>query len=87
MGLLHLYCQLLLPCVRNHRRSESPDTDSVVEDKFSQSIVANPLQREAKLLIILFGNMISIVLQQFSVEPPKYLFDNRKFFYQHRVLL
>ena len=82
MGLFHLLRQLLLPGARYHRRSESPGTDDIAQRQLSQPIVTNTLQGEAKLLIILPGETISIALQQFSFKSAKHLSDHGKFLYQ-----
>ena len=86
MGLFHLLRQLLLPGARYHRRSESPGTDDIAQRQLSQPIITNTLQGEAKLLIILSGEKVSIALQQFSFKSAKHLSDHGKFLHQ-RILL
>ena len=86
MGRFHLLRQLLPPSARYHRGGKPPNTDDIVQRQLSQPIVTNTLQGEAKLLIVLPEETVSIVLQQRGFQPAKHLSDHGKFLHQRVTL-
>jgi len=86
MGLIHVLRQLPLPGNGCHRRSQSPDADSIGEGEPDQPFVANSLQRASQRLIILFGDPVGIIFQKFGFESAEHLTNHGELLHQRMTL-
>jgi len=73
MGLIHLLCQLALPCAGGQRGGESLDTDGIAQREPGQPFIADAPQGISKPLIIFPGDPIGIVLPKFGLKAAEHV--------------